>query len=93
MCSCLRNAEVVNSPALGTLVEFGDRAALTAALDDALSRAWDRERIIDYARANSWDRRVPQLLAVFDKALHGDASALEQSGELSDVRHLRHLPA
>lgn len=69
------NAEVINSPALGTLVEFGDRAALTAALDDALSRAWDRERIVDYARANSWDRRIPQLLAVFDKALQGSAAS------------------
>lgn len=76
------NAEVVNSPALGTLVEFGDRAALTAAVDDALSRTWDRDRIIDYARANSWDRRIPQLLAVFDKALHGESAPVPAPGRL-----------
>jgi glycosyltransferase involved in cell wall biosynthesis len=76
------NAEVVNSPALGTLVEFGDRAALTAALDEALARTWDRERILDYARANTWDRRIPQLLAVFDKALHGESAPVPAPGRL-----------
>jgi glycosyltransferase involved in cell wall biosynthesis len=76
------NAEVVGSPELGTLVEFGNRAALTAALDDALARTWDRERIIDYARANAWDRRIPQLLAVFEKALHGESVSLPTPGPL-----------
>jgi teichuronic acid biosynthesis glycosyltransferase TuaC len=63
------NAEVVSSPALGSLVEFGDRAALTAALDNALSRSWDRQQIIDYARANAWEKRIPQLIEVFEEAL------------------------
>jgi glycosyltransferase involved in cell wall biosynthesis len=64
------NAEVVNAPAFGILFEFGDRVALAKAIDEALSRDWDRQRIIEFARENTWERRIPQLLAVFDKALH-----------------------
>ena len=80
------NAEVVSSPALGTLVEFGDRAALTAALDDALSRSWDRQRIIDYARANTWDKRVSQLLEVFEKVLGGATPAVASTDALGTGR-------
>lgn len=60
------NAQVVNDPALGTLVAVGDIPALTAAIDAALTRAWDHGRIIGYARANSWDQRIPLLVEMFD---------------------------
>ena len=80
------NAEVISSPALGTLVEFGDRAALTAALDDALSRSWDRQRIIDYARAHTWDKRVSQLLEVFEKTLGGATPAVASTDGLATAR-------
>jgi glycosyltransferase involved in cell wall biosynthesis len=59
------NAEVVSSPALGTLVPFGDRDRLTAALAAALERPWDRDAIIAYARANSWERRIATLAEEF----------------------------
>jgi glycosyltransferase involved in cell wall biosynthesis len=68
------NAEVVCSPVLGTIVEFGDRAALTAALDEALHRRWDHQKIIGYARANAWDGRIQALLEVLRRALHGFSS-------------------
>ena len=55
------NAEVVSAPELGTLVPFDDPQALVAALDDALKRIWNRERIIAHARQNSWDRRIATL--------------------------------
>ena len=77
------NAEVICSPMLGTLVEFGDRAALTGALDAALSRTWDREHIIDYARENSWDRRIPQLLEVYGRALSMGDSPVANSGAVT----------
>jgi teichuronic acid biosynthesis glycosyltransferase TuaC len=56
------NAEVVSSPELGTIVPFGDANALHAALVDALDRDWDRDRIVAYARANTWDARIAALM-------------------------------
>jgi teichuronic acid biosynthesis glycosyltransferase TuaC len=60
------NAEVVCRPELGLLVPFGDGAALTAALNRALAHEWNRTAILEYARANQWDRRVAQLLRAFE---------------------------
>ena len=59
------NAEVVSAPTLGTLVPFGDRDRLTAALAAALERPWDRDTIVAYARANSWERRIGTLAEEF----------------------------
>ena len=60
------NAEVVCRPELGSIVPFGDTAALVAALDEALATNWDRDAILTYARANQWDQRVAQLLRAYD---------------------------
>lgn len=68
------NREVVCRPELGSLVPYGDRAALTAALRDALRRDWPRQAILDYAAENAWDTRVRALLAAF-AALHAGAAA------------------
>jgi glycosyltransferase involved in cell wall biosynthesis len=59
------NAEVVCRAELGTIVPFGDAAALTAALGVALSRQWNRDAILAYAESNQWDKRVAQLLRAF----------------------------
>jgi glycosyltransferase involved in cell wall biosynthesis len=68
------NAEVVCRDELGSIVPFGDGAALQHALDAALGKNWDRAAILDYARANQWDTRVAQLLRAFepllDKSIH-----------------------
>jgi teichuronic acid biosynthesis glycosyltransferase TuaC len=67
------NAEVVQTSELGTLVAFGDSYALSAAIDGALRKQWDRHRIIAYAQANSWDARVTQLLEEFSQLVSGKA--------------------
>ena len=59
------NAEVVSAPHLGRIVPFGDGAALEAALSQALQQPWDRDRIVEHARANAWDSRITQLDAAF----------------------------
>lgn len=59
------NEEVVCRPELGTLVPFGDGPALGRAIADALGKNWDREEIIAYARANSWDDRVAAMVEEF----------------------------
>jgi glycosyltransferase involved in cell wall biosynthesis len=59
------NAEVVGSDEVGALVPFDDQPALTAALDAALARPWDRAKIRAYAEANTWDQRVEVLVRMF----------------------------
>jgi len=73
------NAEVVCRDALGSIVPFGDAAALQQALDAALDKNWDRAAIIDYAQANQWDKRVAQLLRAFDALLAAPASSVRSA--------------
>lgn len=61
------NREVVCRQELGTIVPFGDPAALEAALAEALRRKWNREAIIAYAQENAWEKRVGRLVERFQK--------------------------
>ncbi len=61
------NREVVCRDELGLIVPFGQPEALRDALDRALAASWDRETIIDYARANGWDGRIAVLCEEFQK--------------------------
>ena len=72
------NAEVVCSDQLGSIVPFGDAAALQRALDAALDKTWDRGAIIAYAHANQWDQRVAQLLRAFDGILGANVMPAER---------------
>jgi glycosyltransferase involved in cell wall biosynthesis len=63
------NAEVVCREELGSIVPFGNSAALQQALDAALNKDWDRAAILDYARDNHWDKRVAQLLRAYEPLL------------------------
>jgi len=78
------NAEVVCRDELGSIVPFGDAAALSRALDDALGKCWDRAAILDYARANQWDRRVAQLLHAYEPLLAGAPSALRAASAVAE---------
>lgn len=68
------NAEVVCRPDLGTVVPFGVPERLLAALEAALSSTWDAEAIRHYAEANTWDKRVDELLGIF-RGLRGNHAA------------------
>lgn len=61
------NREVVNEARLGSVVPFGQPAALEAALAAALTADWDRDAIVAYAQANDWSRRVAVLRHHFDQ--------------------------
>jgi teichuronic acid biosynthesis glycosyltransferase TuaC len=67
------NSEVVCRDELGSIVAYGDAAALQQALDAALKKDWDRTAILDYARSNQWDKRVAQLLRAYDRLITGTA--------------------
>jgi teichuronic acid biosynthesis glycosyltransferase TuaC len=79
------NAEVVCRDELGSIVPFGDRAALQKALDAALNKDWDRAEILDYAQANQWEKRVTQLLQAFAPLL-ANVSHPEQSAPAAAER-------
>lgn len=79
------NREVVTSPELGTIVEFGDGPALERALADALRKSWNRSAIVDYARANSWDSRVTVLVEEFS-ALTGNPPKDKQPAPRAGLR-------
>lgn len=59
------NKEVVSGDAFGIVVPFDQAEKLTAAIHDALARTWDREAIVRYARAHSWDDRAKTLVEEF----------------------------
>jgi glycosyltransferase involved in cell wall biosynthesis len=61
--------EAVCSPDFGLLVEPGDSVGLAAALDEALHRNWDRTRMVEYARENSWRSKAEQTCAVYSRVL------------------------
>lgn len=65
------NAEVISHPGLGRVVPFGDAAALTSALDEALDVEWDRSAIRDHALANAWEKRVAELVRGFHELAAG----------------------
>ncbi|MBK1672757.1 glycosyl transferase family 1 [Ectothiorhodospira shaposhnikovii] len=59
------NAEVVNSDAVGIIVPYGDNDALLTGLHEGLSRVWDRSAILEHARRNAWQTRIPLLVDAF----------------------------
>lgn len=75
------NREVVCRPELGTVVPFGDRAALLAAIGEALERRWDRNALVAYAQDNAWSKRVAELVAAFSALTRRDrVTDLAQGG-------------
>jgi glycosyltransferase involved in cell wall biosynthesis len=74
------NREVVCRDELGTVVPFGDAAALQTALSVALARDWDRDAILAYARDNEWDGRVAALVATFRTLGRSGAVAVTDEG-------------
>ncbi len=74
------NAEVVADPSLGELVDWWDAQAFGAAIERALERDWDRDRIVAYARSNTWDDRVARLLAAFRALAAGAGRGVAEQG-------------
>lgn len=66
------NREVVAHESLGTVLPFGDATALEQAVGAALEKIWDRDAILDYARAHQWDRKIATLVKTFRTLLPPD---------------------
>jgi teichuronic acid biosynthesis glycosyltransferase TuaC len=59
------NAEVVLNRDLGVLVPYFDDTAFCDELISALRTEWNREKIVEYAKSNTWDDRVRAVVEVF----------------------------
>jgi len=60
--------ELIVSRQFGTLVAR-DSAEFERAVDDALTRQWDREAIVAYARSHGWEQVAIDVLSVYSGAL------------------------
>jgi teichuronic acid biosynthesis glycosyltransferase TuaC len=63
------NEEVVASDEYGVLFDLDDGRQLVEAILKALEKRWDREGIVAYARANSWEGRIESLISQFNELL------------------------
>lgn len=70
------NAQVVSQSDVGSLVPFDDSAALSAALDRALCKAWNGDAIRQFASRHAWEQRIPALVALFEEVLRTRATNL-----------------
>lgn len=69
------NEEVVASDEYGILFDLDDGRQMAHALLRTLERDWDRERIVEYARSNSWEGRIEALILQFHELLRQDESS------------------
>lgn len=77
------NREVIRDDSLGSIVPFGDHAALLSALQAALAKDWDRDAIRRYAVENDWSARIPLLVETFRRLTPASASG-------TGVEHVSH---
>ena len=61
--------EVIEAPWKGTLVPTGNTAALTTALNEALSHPLDRQRIAAYGQGLSWQRTAQAYETILREAM------------------------
>lgn len=59
------NQEVVCNDNLGKIVSFGKPEELMLAIKQSLNQAWSKDKILEYAAENSWDKRVKILTEEF----------------------------
>lgn len=61
--------EVINSEEYGLLVQKQEPRQIAEALEKALEKKWDTNRLIKYARENTWDKVARKVLLEFEKVL------------------------
>ncbi|WP_235044622.1 glycosyltransferase [Methylohalobius crimeensis] len=66
------NREVVCRDDLGTIIPLSDADALKRAIDGAMRKKWNRDALIAYAADNDWNKRVVQLVRMFNELTGGE---------------------
>ena len=62
------NAQVVSDEALGLLCEYWDDKEFAAAIDAALQRQWHQAALLEYAHANAWEAKIPEVVKTLSAA-------------------------
>lgn len=70
------NEEVVCSETYGMLFDLNDERQMSDVIIKALERDWNRSSIIEYARANSWEGRIEDLMVLFHELSRQDDSGV-----------------
>lgn len=53
----------------GTLVPVRDHRALAASLEQALTRSWDRDRIVAHSRRFGWQTNIDNMCRIIERAI------------------------
>ena len=65
--------DMIPSEDYGSVVAPRDESGLREALQSALNRSWDRERISTLGQSRSWDRVAEQVLEEMRRVVHGSS--------------------
>lgn len=63
------NEEVVSSEDYGLLFNLEAKREMVNTIIMAFQKDWNKEKIINYARSNTWDKRIEQLLSQFREVI------------------------
>ena len=66
--------EVICSNEYGILVDKQDGRLLAEAITQGLEKDWDREKLVEYAKENSWDKCANKVFHEFKKVLNHEHS-------------------
>lgn len=72
--------DMIPDPSYGIIVPIDDQTALEGALARALDTAWDREAIVRWGRARSWDQVGQEVVREMKTALDEVAAPAERGG-------------
>ncbi|MBI2798808.1 MAG: glycosyltransferase [Gammaproteobacteria bacterium] len=83
------NAEVIDAPGVGAVFPFGERTALYATVARALTTEWNAAFIIDYAKRNTWARRVEALVGAFSAVAQAPLNSSKEEANSPVIEHPR----
>lgn len=72
------NEEVVSSDDYGMLFELEDKDGMAHAIIKSVQKEWNREKIINYARKNTWDIRSNYLISQFNDVINSHNNRLPE---------------
>ena len=61
-------AEAIPDDSYGLLVPYGDPGIFSRAMIQAIGMKWDKKKLIDYAKNNSWDQMAEQYFQCYKKS-------------------------